>query len=169
MKTTHRPTEQDVRDALLSVMDPEIPNLSIVDLGVVRDIEVRDDTIEVELMPTFVGCPALEVMKEGVRERLAEVAPDYAVEVKVTLDEPWTTDRITERGRQALKSSGFAPPPTLKAMPARGSLIQLMPVAECPYCNSRNTTMENAFGPTLCRAIYYCRSCRQPFEQFKQV
>ena len=76
---------------------------------------------------------------------------------------------MTERGRQVLKQSGFAPPPTLMQMPARGNLIQLMPVAECPYCNSRNTMMDNAFGPTLCRAIYYCRNCRQPFEQFKQV
>jgi ring-1,2-phenylacetyl-CoA epoxidase subunit PaaD len=169
MKTAQYITEQQVRDALLDVMDPEIPNLSIVDLGVVRNIDVRDDSIEVELMPTFVGCPALEVMKEGVRERLGLLAPDRAINVKVTLDEPWTTERITERGRQVLKSSGFAPPPPMREMPARANLIQLMPVAECPYCNSRNTVMDNAFGPTLCRAIYYCRNCRQPFEQFKQV
>ncbi len=169
MKTVQQITEQQIRDALLDVMDPEIPNLSIVDLGVVRNIDVRDDAIEVELMPTFVGCPALEVMKEGVRERLGLLAPDRAINVKVTLDEPWTTERITERGRQVLKSSGFAPPPPRREMPARANLIQLMPVAECPYCNSRNTVMDNAFGPTLCRAIYYCRNCRQPFEQFKQV
>ncbi|HKP53646.1 MAG TPA: 1,2-phenylacetyl-CoA epoxidase subunit PaaD [Chloroflexia bacterium] len=169
MKTSRQITEQQIRDALLDVMDPEIPNLSIVDLGVVRNIDVRDDAIEVELMPTFVGCPALEVMKEGVRERLGLLAPDRAINVKVTLDEPWTTERITERGRQVLKSSGFAPPPPRREMPTRANLIQLMPVAECPYCNSRNTVMDNAFGPTLCRAIYYCRNCRQPFEQFKQV
>ena len=169
MKTTQQITEQQVRDALLDVMDPEIPNLSIVDLGVVRDIDVRDDAIEVELMPTFVGCPALDVMKEGVRERLSVLAPDHAIEVKVTFEEAWTTDRISERGRQVLKSSGFAPPPQMREMPARANLIQLMPIAECPYCNSRNTVMDNAFGPTLCRAIYYCRNCRQPFEQFKQV
>jgi ring-1,2-phenylacetyl-CoA epoxidase subunit PaaD len=169
MKTVQQITEQQIRDALLDVMDPEIPNLSIVDLGVVRNIDVRDDAIDVELMPTFVGCPALEVMKEGVRERLGLLAPDRAINVKVTLDEPWTTERITERGRQVLKSSGFAPPPPSRDMPARANLIQLMPVAECPYCNSRNTVMDNVFGPTLCRAIYYCRNCRQPFEQFKQV
>lgn len=169
MNTTQQITEQQVRDALEDVMDPEIPNLSIVDLGVVRNVEVREDAIEVELMPTFVGCPALEVMKEGVRERVHQLAPDRAVKVKVTLDEPWTSDRISERGRQALKTSGFAPPPLRREMPARANLIQLMPVAECPYCNSRNTVMDNAFGPTLCKAIYYCRNCRQPFEQFKQV
>jgi ring-1,2-phenylacetyl-CoA epoxidase subunit PaaD len=169
MKIVHNISEQEVRDALQDVMDPEIPNLSIVDLGVVRCVEVTQDAIKVELMPTFVGCPALDVMKEGVRERLAPIADGREVEVSVTFDEPWTSDRITERGRAALKSSGFAPPAQLKMMPARGNLIQLMPVAECPYCNSRNTLMENVFGPTLCRAIYYCRNCRQPFEQFKQV
>lgn len=169
MNTTHNITEQQIRDALHDVMDPEIPNLSIVDLGVVRDIEVTNEVIRVELMPTFVGCPALDIMKEGVRERLQPMSMGREVEVRVTLNEPWTTERITERGRQALKNSGFAPPPRLSAMPPRGNLIQLMPVAECPYCNSRNTVMDNAFGPTLCRAIYYCRNCRQPFEQFKEV
>jgi ring-1,2-phenylacetyl-CoA epoxidase subunit PaaD len=161
-------TEETVREALTEVMDPEIPYLSIVDLGIVRNVRVEGEGIEVEIMPTFVGCPALEVIKEGVTERVLEVAPGHAVTVKITLDEPWTSDRITEKGREVLKRSGFAPPPSGK-MPARGNLIQLMPVAECPYCGSRKTTMENAFGPTLCRAIYYCTSCRQPFEQFKQV
>jgi ring-1,2-phenylacetyl-CoA epoxidase subunit PaaD len=169
MKTTHDITENEVRTALADVMDPEIPYLSIVDLGIVKDVNVADGAITVELMPTFVGCPALDVMKEGVRERLGEVAPDYAVEIRVTLDEPWTSDRISEKGRAVLKQSGFAPPPLMREMPARRNLIQLTPVVECPYCNSRNTAMENAFGPTLCRAIYYCRNCRQPFEQFKAV
>jgi ring-1,2-phenylacetyl-CoA epoxidase subunit PaaD len=168
MNTAHQITEQEVRDALTEVMDPEIPNLSIVDLGVVRNVDVTAETIEVELMPTFVGCPALEFMKEMVQERVGELAPGRAVSVRVTLDEPWTTDRISEKGREVLKKSGFGPP-VRREMPTRGNLIQLMPVVECPYCNSRNTAMENAFGPTLCRAIYYCRNCRQPFEQFKQV
>lgn len=149
-------------------MDPEIPNLSIIDLGIVRDVKVSDQAVRVEIMPTFVGCPALEMIKEGVQECLAELAPGSTVEVKVTLDEAWTTDRISDKGRAILKKSGFAPPSRQK-MPARDNLIHLMPVAVCPYCDSRNTIMDNAFGPTLCRAIYYCRDCRQPFEQFKQV
>ena len=161
-------TEQTVREALADVMDPEIPYLSIVDLGIVRDVAVSDEGIEVGIMPTFVGCPALEVIKENVAERIAQLAQDRPVSVKVTLDEPWTTDRISEKGREILKKSGFAPPAVGK-MPARNNLIQLLPVAECPYCGSRKTVMENAFGPTLCRAIYYCSNCRQPFEQFKQV
>ncbi len=169
MKTAQHITEQTIREALLEVMDPEIPNLSIVDLGIVRGVEVGEESIEVEIMPTFVGCPALDVIKEGIKERLAETAPGYNTTVKVIMDEPWTSDRISEKGRQVLKASGFAPPPPMRQMPARANLIQLMPVAECPYCNSRNTSMDNAFGPTLCRAIYYCRDCRQPFEQFKSV
>ncbi|MBF6612855.1 MAG: phenylacetate-CoA oxygenase subunit PaaJ [Chloroflexi bacterium] len=168
MRVAQKITEDSVREALLEVMDPEIPSLSIVDLGVVGNVAVSSDAIEVELMPTFVGCPALEIMKDSVKERLHALAPDHEAHVRVTMTEPWTTDRISEKGRQILKSSGFAPPPTT-AMPARANLIQLMPVAECPYCGSRKTVMENAFGPTLCRAIYYCANCRQPFEQFKQV
>ncbi|MEA2576400.1 MAG: ring,2-phenylacetyl-CoA epoxidase subunit PaaD [Chloroflexia bacterium] len=160
-------TEESVREALLDVMDPEIPNLSIVDLGIVRNVTVGDSAIEVELLPTFVGCPALDVMKESVQERLHELAPELDINVKVTLEETWTTDRISERGREVLKSSGFAPPQ--RTLQGKLNLVQLMPVAECPYCGSRRTVMENAFGPTLCRAIYYCTSCRQPFEQFKQV
>jgi ring-1,2-phenylacetyl-CoA epoxidase subunit PaaD len=169
MKTTQQITEQNVRDALMEVMDPEIPHLSIVDLGVLHKITLDDNTLAVQILPTFVGCPALEVIKDSVRERLEALAPDHAVTVTVTMDEPWTSDRISEKGREILKTSGFAPPMPLKMMPTRANLIQLLPVVECPYCNSRNTTMENAFGPTLCRAIYYCRNCRQPFEQFKQV
>jgi ring-1,2-phenylacetyl-CoA epoxidase subunit PaaD len=169
MKTTQHITEQEIRDALMDVMDPEIPHLSIVDLGIVHRVEMEDGGISVAIMPTFVGCPALEAIKDSVRGKLEEIAPGRPVKVSVTMDEPWTTDRISERGREILKSSGFAPPMPHKPMPARANLIQLLPVAECPYCNSRSTVMENAFGPTLCRAIYYCRNCRQPFEQFKQV
>lgn len=160
-------TEESVREALLDVMDPEIPNLSIVDLGIVRNVSVDEAGIRVEIMPTFVGCPALEMIKEGIAERLHTLAPDVEVGIKVTFEEAWTTDRISEKGRQVLKSSGFAPPSRLPQ--GKMNLIQLMPVAECPYCGSRKTVMENAFGPTLCRAIYYCSNCRQPFEQFKQV
>ena len=114
MKTVQHITEQEVRDALLDVMDPEIPNLSIVDLGIVRNVVVGDDAIDVEIMPTFVGCPALEVIKEGVVDRITLLAPGYAVTAKVVMDEPWTSDRISEKGRNVLKSSGFAPPPPMR-------------------------------------------------------
>jgi len=147
--------ESVVWAALQDVHDPEIPTISVVDLGVIRSVAVAEDSVRVELLPTFVGCPAIGVLQETIGERLRQFADD--VRVDVSFAEPWTTDRITDAGRAALKSAGFAPPP--------GDDL----VAECPYCSSRNTRMDNLFGPTLCRAIYYCRDCRQPFEQFKLV
>jgi ring-1,2-phenylacetyl-CoA epoxidase subunit PaaD len=155
-------TEDQVVDALREVYDPEIPNLSLVDLGIYRGVEIGADGITVRITPTFVGCPALEYMREMIVERFAALYPDLPVQVEVTMDRPWTSEQISEEGRRRLKTSGFAPPP-------RGSMIRLEPLVECPYCGSRNTMLENPFGPTLCRAIYYCKACRQPFEQFKAV
>jgi ring-1,2-phenylacetyl-CoA epoxidase subunit PaaD len=161
-----RPLESAVWAALHDVCDPEIPQISVVDLGVVRTVETEEGSVRVELLPTFVGCPAIEMMRTAVEERLAEFADDVRVEISYA--EPWTSDRITPEGRIALRSSGFAPPPLL-ATGRTLSVLPLLPVAECPYCGSRNTTLENSFGPTACRAIYHCTDCRQPFEQFKEV
>jgi len=163
--------ERRVWEELARIPDPEIPAISVVDLGVIGSVTVEGDRVRVELLPTFVGCPAIGVMQAQISERIGalEVAP--AVEVIVTMDPPWTSDRITPTGRERLRLSGFAPPAPLPAGPALGALDELavLPIAECPYCGSRNTTMENPFGPTLCRAIYHCADCRQPFEQFKRV
>lgn len=160
-----RPLESAVWAALHDVHDPEIPAISVVDLGVVRSVETGEGSVRVELLPTFVGCPAIDVMREAVEARLHEFASD--VQVEVSFAEPWTTERITDAGRAALRQSGFAPPATDVADDGRG--LPVLPFAECPYCRSRNTTLENVFGPTLCRAIYHCSDCRQPFEQFKMV
>jgi len=154
-----------VWDALQDVKDPEIPALSVVELGVVRSIDVTTDRVHVELLPTFLGCPALEMMRDAIRERLAGFAPE--VHVEISYAEPWTSDRITDDGRRKLRESGFAPPMAgggVAALP-----IALVPAAPCPFCGSRRTLLENAFGPTQCRAIHYCTDCRQPFEQFKAV
>jgi ring-1,2-phenylacetyl-CoA epoxidase subunit PaaD len=163
-------TEEAVRQALAEVMDPEIPTVSVVDLGIVHRVEVGEDRVRVELLPTFVGCPALDLIRRAVAERLASLAP--VVEVEATFAEPWTSDRITPEGRRKLRDSGFAPPPP--AAPGAGDrplllTIGMRPSANCPYCGSADTSMENPFGPTLCRAIFYCNACRQPFEQFKAV
>ncbi len=170
--------EQAVWEALADVQDPEIPAISVVDLGVIRGVSFDDDgtgeRLRVELMPTFVGCPAIDVMQQAIAERLTGYAE--TVDVVVTFDEPWTSDRITPDGRRRLRESGFAPPAPPPSVSSGLTLLDVLPqpvkslpVAECPYCGSRDTTLENAFGPTLCRAIYYCRGCRQPFEQFKSV
>ena len=162
--------EQLVWDALEEIPDPEIPVISIVDLGIVRSVrcDAEQSLIEVEIMPTFIGCPAIGVICGDVEDRLRQLASD--VSVRVTFDEQWTSDRITERGRRNLLEAGYAPPMT--PVPALGDNIfplQMAHVVPCPFCNARNTQLENPFGPTLCRAIYYCRSCRQPFEHFKAV
>ncbi len=161
-----RPLESAVWAALHDVHDPEIPTISVVDLGVVRSVQTGAGSVRVELMPTFVGCPAIEVMRSSVEDRLREFAPE--VQVEISFAEPWTTERITAEGRAALIEAGFAPPvasPIGRAL----SIFPTMSAAACPYCGSTNTTMENAFGPTLCRAISHCTDCRQPFEQFKEV
>jgi ring-1,2-phenylacetyl-CoA epoxidase subunit PaaD len=161
------PLESAVWAALHDVHDPEIPTISVVDLGVVHSVETEAGRVRVELLPTFVGCPAIEVMRGAVEERLRDFADEVTVEVSFA--EPWTSDRITVAGRAALRASGFAPPPPIRENGHELTLLPSLPVAECPYCGSRNTTLENAFGPTLCRAIYHCTDCRQPFEQFKEV
>lgn len=153
-------TEQQVWDALREVDDPEIPGLSVVDLGIIRKVSSDERGIEVEVMPTFTGCPALDIIHCTIAERLASLAG--AVNVRFTFEEAWTSDRITEAGRERLRTGGFAPPP-------RGDLIELRPKVRCPYCGSHNTRMENPFGPTLCRAIHYCDACHQPFEGFKAL
>ena len=163
-----RPLESAVWAALHDVHDPEIPTISVVDLGVVRSVAAGPGSVRVELLPTFVGCPALDVMREAVEQRLRGFADDVVVEISFA--EPWTTERITPEGRRALVASGFAAPPERRTGLRRDvSALPVMPLAECPYCGSRNTALENAFGPTQCRAIYHCGECRQPFEQFKEV
>ena len=164
-------TEDQVLQLLAGVADPEIPAISLVDLGVIGAVTVEGRHVSVELLPTFVGCPAVGVMQERIAEALTTAGMADQVSVPISYDPPWTSDRISPEGRERLRLSGFAPPARMPSGPALGQLDELavLPVAECPYCGSRNTTMENPFGPTLCRAIYHCADCRQPFEQFKRV
>jgi ring-1,2-phenylacetyl-CoA epoxidase subunit PaaD len=158
-------TAEEVWKALTEVPDPEIPVISVVDLGVVRDVRVEAEVVHVEFTPTFLGCPALEVMRDAMASRIAELGADP--EVEVVLDDSWSTDRITPEGREKLRAAGFAPP-----TPRGGgtTLVQLQSNGfRCPYCGSRETALENIFGPTPCRSLRYCASCRQPFEQFKTI
>jgi ring-1,2-phenylacetyl-CoA epoxidase subunit PaaD len=162
-------TEAAAWEALAEVPDPEIPALSVVDLGLVHSVTLDGERLRVELLPTFVGCPALELIRAAVAERLAGLAP--VVEVEMTFAVPWTSDRITDEGRRKLQRSGFAPPARGAAPGDRPlfATIAVRPTAACPWCGSSDTTLENAFGPTLCRTIFWCNRCRQPFEQFKAV
>jgi len=153
--------------ALQRVMDPEIPAVSVVDMGMVGGVEVDGGRVQVVILPTFTGCPAVPVIKQDVAQAVAAVDGVSEVEVSFSFDPPWTTDRITDAGRAKLQEFGLAPP--TGTGPVLIADIGLPPVAICPFCGSRDTRAENMFGPTPCRAVYYCASCRNPFEQFKEV
>ena len=157
-------TEEEVYTALQDVKDPEIPTISVVDLGIITQVKLIDNNVEVTMTPTFSACPALKILEANVRERLQQM-PFEEVSVKTTFDKPWNTNMISDRGREALLKRGLAPPPKHEGY---FELDVLSDVA-CPFCGSRNTTFESPFGATLCRAIHYCKNCKQGFEQFKPV
>jgi ring-1,2-phenylacetyl-CoA epoxidase subunit PaaD len=159
-------TVEKVWEALAEIPDPEIPVISLVDLGVVKSVEVEDGHVRIEFTPTFMGCPALEPMQRAMEEKVAALGAEP--EVRVVLDDSWSTDRITPEGREKLREAGFAPPSPRPA--GRLDLVQIRNgVFRCPYCGSTETRLENLFGPTPCRSIRYCDACRQPFEQFKTL
>ena len=159
-------TVEDVWAALAEIPDPEIPVISLVDLGVIKDVEVEDDRVRIDFTPTFMGCPALEPMQRAMEAKVSELGAEP--EVRVVLDDSWSSDRITPEGREKLREAGFAPPSPRPV--GKLTLVQLQTGAfRCPYCGSTETRLENLFGPTPCRSIRYCDSCRQPFEQFKTL
>ena len=159
-------TVEQVWSAFAEIPDPEIPVVSLVDLGVIRSVDVHDGHVDVEFTPTFLGCPALEAMKRALEEKVTELGGN--ADVRVISDDSWSTDKITPTGREKLRAAGFAPPAPREA--SAPVLVQLQSkLFRCPYCNSTQTTLENIFGPTPCRSLRYCESCRQPFEQFKTI
>jgi ring-1,2-phenylacetyl-CoA epoxidase subunit PaaD len=159
-------TAEQVWDAFGEIADPEIPVISLVELGVIRSVDVQSDRVRVEFTPTFLGCPALETMKLALEQKVAELGGK--ADVQVISDDSWSTDKITPAGREKLREAGFAPPAPREAGPP--TLLQLQTKAfRCPWCGSRETRLENIFGPTPCRSLRYCESCRQPFEQFKTI
>jgi ring-1,2-phenylacetyl-CoA epoxidase subunit PaaD len=169
--TTTVGLEQRVQEALEAVHDPEIPACSITDLGMVEGLRIGEKGIDVELLPTFVGCPAKDVIGEDVTAALREIAGDRDIRVTFVYDPPWTTDRITERGRARLREVGIAPQWEGGPPPASGPVpIPLMRASglPCPFCGSEDTRMESSWGPTPCRTQHFCASCRNPFEGFKE-
>jgi ring-1,2-phenylacetyl-CoA epoxidase subunit PaaD len=158
-------TADDVWAALAEIPDPEIPVISLVDLGVVKNVAVKDGTVHLDFTPTFMGCPALEVMQRAMESKIVALGAEPAINVR--LDDSWSTDDITPLGREKLRAAGFAPPAPRPA--GKLELVQLERGFRCPYCGSTKTRLENLFGPTPCRSIRYCDDCRQPFEQFKTI
>jgi ring-1,2-phenylacetyl-CoA epoxidase subunit PaaD len=158
-------TEEQVWEVLAEIPDPEIPVISLVDLGVVKGVEVAGERVRIDFTPTFMGCPALDTMRLAMRAKVEELGA--TADVRVLLDDSWSTDRITPAGREKLRAAGFAPPAPRPA--GKLELVQLQRGFRCPYCGATETRLDNLFGPTPCRSIRYCESCRQPFEQFKTI
>ncbi len=158
-------TENQVWEWLQQVKDPEIPVISLVDLGVITKVELNNDNfLRVEMTPTFVGCPAMDYMKQDVEQVLKENGViDFAV--IVSFESSWNSNKISEKGRQALKDFGLAPPQRYQLIPD----LDILHRVSCPYCNSENTELKTPFGPTLCRSLHYCHHCQQAFEQFKPL
>ncbi|MGH2702611.1 MAG: 1,2-phenylacetyl-CoA epoxidase subunit PaaD, partial [Actinomycetota bacterium] len=165
--STSTSVELAVWEALSSVPDPEIPAVSVVEMGMIKNVDVDGAHVTVMVLPTFTGCPAIPVIKDDVAAAVAAVEGVGDVLVDFSFDPPWTTDRISAEGRRKLKEFGLAPP--TGEGPVLITSIGLPTHAECPFCGSTNTRNENPFGPTPCRALYYCDDCRNPFEQFKPV
>jgi len=157
-------TKDQIYQWLEEVKDPEIPVLSLVDLGVITEVSLAEDGVRIEMTPTFVGCPALDYMRDEVKALLKSKGVKN-VDVDVTFKKPWTSDLISEKGKLALKKYGFAPPPAAYVF----ADIEILEHAVCPRCDNTNTELKSPFGPTLCRSIYYCNDCREAFEQFKPV
>ena len=144
----------DIAAALAAIPDPELPVVSIVDLGMIYRLEVDSDGIRVTVLPTFIGCPALEIIRDSIGQGLAGFG--RPVDVQTSFEVPWTSDRISPAGRAALAAVGIAPPTASADV-------------RCPWCASAQVVMDSAFGPTQCRSLFYCRACRQPFEALKSV
>ena len=158
-------TEQFIWELLNKIPDPEVPAISIVDLGVVRSVSVKNEMVEVAITPTYTGCPALKEMENQIRKSLLEVG--VAVEIKLIYKPAWTTDWMSEATKQKLKEYGIAPPEkiTFEHLHPFGNPNKA--IIKCPFCNSENTALTSQFGSTACKALYFCDGCHQPFEHFK--
>ncbi len=159
-------TSEQIREELKKVKDPEIPTISLVDLGIVTGIDISSENdVHVTLTPTFAGCPALKIMEELVVDQLQTLPQLGKISVETSFETTWTTDLITPEGHEAIKKHGLAPPRR-----NCGSItMEILEATKCPYCDSDNTDMKSPFGPTLCRSLHYCNNCKQAFEGFKPI
>ena len=157
--------EAQVWDALSRVMDPELPVVNVVEMGIVRGVELRGDTATVRMTPTFSACPALHVIRQDIADAVRGLG--LTPEVQTVLSPAWTTDWITEQARGKLERYGVAPPAPTSTEPP---LMQLRAdVPRCPRCGSFDTAIKNTFGPTLCKTLQVCNACKEPFEAFKTL
>lgn len=161
--------EDKIWSLLGEVKDPEIPVISIVDLGMITELRI-DDTknVSITMAPTFSACPAIDILQQSIKKQIEDQLTTLqltSVEVRISYDIQWNSNRITDKGKKILKEFGLAPPPVLE-----GDVdLALLENTACPWCDSTDTQMKTTFGSTLCRSIHYCNSCQQSFEQFKPV
>lgn len=157
-------TEQDIWLALERVKDPEIPVLSLVDMAMISKVELNNDKCVIYFTPTFVGCPALDMMKRDIKTEVELLG--IATEVVVDMNTTWSSDKMSAEAKTKLEKFGIAPPVTIDdSEPTQEALDRV----RCPHCHSTDTTLRSAFGSTLCRAIRFCFACKQGFEQFKPI
>ncbi|MBS1915040.1 MAG: phenylacetate-CoA oxygenase subunit PaaJ [Bacteroidetes bacterium] len=157
--------EQKILSILETVNDPEVPVLSIIDLGIVRDIKINENEIEVIITPTYSGCPAMDAISINIKLALFEHGYKK-IKITSVLSPAWTTDWMTESGKQKLKAFGIAPP-TVKQQVCHTELFHDGEAIQCPRCNSYNTKLISQFGSTACKALYQCNDCHEPFDYFK--
>ena len=156
-------TETDIWNWLEGVFDPEVPVLSVVDLGVIRSVRIVDNMVEIVITPTYSGCPAMRVIESDIRSKLAE-NNIFDILITTALSPAWTTDWLSENGKRKLKEYGIAPP---ENEVDKSVLFAEPTVITCPKCDSRNTRMVSQFGSTSCKAHYQCNDCLEPFDYFK--
>ena len=157
--------KQKIFQILETVHDPEVPVLSVVDMGIIRNIDITNDPIKVIITPTYTGCPAMDVIRMNIR--LALIEHGYKnVEVKTILSPAWTTDWMSEKGKEKLMTYGIAPPKPVPVV-CTPDAFQEEEAIQCPHCNSYHTKLISRFGATACKALYKCEDCKEPFEYFK--
>ncbi len=156
---------QHAWQVLSKVMDPEVPVLSVVDLGIVREVTVRGEEADVKVTPTYSGCPATDVINMSIRMALLE-AGYKNIRIETVLSPAWTTEWMTTEGKEKLKAYGIAPPNHAQSVCSPDAFAEDEAV-QCPHCNSFHTTMISRFGSTACKALYRCEDCREPFDYFK--
>ncbi len=162
-------TRDEVLAVLDTVMDPEVPVLSVRELGIVRDVVVDDrDGVTVVVTPTYSGCPAIKVIEHDIIAALAAAGFEHA-KVRTTYAPAWTTDWIPDSARAKLKAYGIAPPGAIAESDGLVQLMRARRAPSCPYCDSRDTEVRSEFGSTACKSVCWCRSCGQPFEEFKAI
>lgn len=165
----NRPTVAQIRGWLESVPDPEIPVVSVMDLGIVRDVDWVNDELVVAITPTYSGCPATSVISFEIEAALRAQGIDH-IRIERRLSPPWTTDWISDDGRQRLEAYGIAPPAGRAQAPSPfDSLLRKTPEIRCPRCQSTRTKLISEFGSTPCKAQYQCRDCLEPFDYFKCI